>query len=121
MDNLLRECGCFCANPESVSVVSATVTGTVATLTINRELSGLSFFKLFVPCSIISSIPDVDTIVFTDGTLSYPGQNWLGNLLRNGTLKKVYCGCRCECRCDVCLLCFSGNDAIHIQILNRIV
>lgn len=120
MDNILRDCGCLCINPENVHVVSAVEAGTVLTLTINRELTDLSFFKLFVPCSIISSFAATDTVEITDGTNTYPANSWLGNLLRVSTLKKVFCN-GCFCNCNVCLVCFVGNDPVHVQVLNRIV
>lgn len=127
MNNILNDCGCLCVNPERVNVTSATVAGTLATLTVDRELTGLNIFRLFIPCAIIDDIADTDTVSFTDGTNTYAGANWLGNNLRVGTLDKVFCRNRRGCNCNECLVCSVENDTVgaagtaHVQVWNRII
>lgn len=108
----------LCLNPESVYAVRAGQDQSIVHITINRLLADLSFFKLFVPCSMISSMIDGSIVDINDDTTSYPMNNWLGNKMIINTLKKFYCE---DNHCDRCLVCFSGQDNVHVQVLNRIV
>lgn len=124
MSDCDKELRCLCVSPEPVFVTSVAVAGTTATLTVNRDLTSLSFFRLHIPCAMIESILTTLDVAFTDGTNTYPGFNWLGNTLKISTLKKFFCRCRKEdeeCGCERFLTCFDGNDPVHIEVLNRIV
>lgn len=125
MENVFAECGRLPICPECVSVTSATVADGLATLTVNRELTGLNIFELFCPCAIIDDIADTATVSLTDGTNTYAAANWLGNNLRIGTLDKIYC--RRRCRCERNPVFSIENDTVtttgtpHVQLWNRII
>lgn len=119
-------CNCdrLCVPTTTATVISATVEGTVATLTINQPLTSLSYFKLNVPCAIISGLANVDTVSFTDGTDTYIGYAFNGELLTISTLKRKFCkrACCCDCcRCDDFLIAYSSQSQTTVTILNRIL
>lgn len=108
-----RNCGCGC-NPIA-TVTSVTTTDTISTLTIDRSLLSLCFFRLCIPCATVSTILDDSTISLTDGTNTYTVQNALGNNLRADALKDRCCF-RCRCGSVFEAEAFVGHDPDHVTV-----
>lgn len=113
-------CDCITVNPRCVTATSATSAAGTTTLTITQLLTGLTGFRLNVPCALISGLPNSDIVEITDGTNTYPMLNWLGNNLELGTLKRYFCS-NCDCNCNRTLIAFVGNDPTHVSILSRVM
>lgn len=110
------ECNRICIPSVTATVISASVASSVATLRLNQTLTALSWFKLKVPCAIISSLSDTATVSFTDGINTYTAQGCNGNNLQINTLKRAFCGCsRCGCAKES-LLAVAGNNPEHVTV-----
>lgn len=104
--------------PTNVYATRANQDGSIVHITINRLLSDLSFFRLFVPCSMIDSLIASSIVDINDGTTSYPLNRLNGNQVNLGTIRRFYC--HDNCCCDKFLSCLTGRNKVHVQILNNI-
>lgn len=104
--------------PTDVYAINASQDGSIVHITINRLLSDLTFFRLFVPCSMISSLIGSSIVDINDGTTSYPLNRQNGNQVNLGTIRRFYC--HDNCCCDKFLPCLTGRNKVHVQIIDCI-
>lgn len=103
--------------PTDVYAIRADQDGSIVHITINKRLSDLNFFRLFVPCSMIDSLIGSSIVDINDTTTSYPLNRWMGNQVSLGAIRRFYCSN--NCCCDKFLPCLTGRNRVHIQILNN--
>lgn len=118
------ECNRLCIPSVDATVISATVTGTTAALTINQTLTNLSYFRLRVPCAIINGLAGIDTVTFTDGTNTYTATAFNGDPLSISTLKRYFCKhnrCNDCCRCQDALIAYSSQSNANVQIICHVL
>lgn len=105
--------------PTDVYATRANQDGGTVHITINRLLSDLTFFRLFVPCAMIDSLIASSLVDINDETTSYPLNRWMGNQVNLGSIRRFYCNGD-NCCCDKFLPCITGRNRVHVQILNNI-